>query len=67
MASGADAQLPSNTDSIPDRECTYFTNRRRSMLTLSQPFVSTIGIFWTAYLSMTNSAEDETILDSPTA
>ncbi|GAB1726118.1 hypothetical protein KC332_g14684 [Hortaea werneckii] len=25
------------------------------------PFVSTVGIFWTAYLSLTNSAEDENI------
>ncbi|TKA80320.1 hypothetical protein B0A55_02204 [Friedmanniomyces simplex] len=29
------------------------------------PFVSTIGIAWTAYLSLTNSAEDETIGNSP--
>jgi protein Mpv17 len=33
---------------------------------LAQPFVSTIGIAWTAYLSLTNSAEDESIgLASP--
>jgi hypothetical protein len=25
----------------------------------SQPFVSTVGIAWTAYLSLTNSAEEE--------
>jgi hypothetical protein len=29
-------------------------------LTLFQPFVSTVGIAWTAYLSLTNSAEDAT-------
>ncbi|KAK3634905.1 hypothetical protein LTR56_012167 [Elasticomyces elasticus] len=29
------------------------------------PFVSTIGIAWTAYLSLTNSAEDEAIGGSP--
>ena len=28
------------------------------MLTLSQPFVSTIGIAWTAYLSLTNSSDE---------
>jgi hypothetical protein len=30
------------------------------LLIFSQPFVSTIGIAWTAYLSLTNSAEDAT-------
>jgi hypothetical protein len=29
-----------------------------SLLIISQPFVSTIGIAWTAYLSLTNSAEE---------
>lgn len=33
--------------------------------TLSQPFVSTIGIAWTAYLSLTNSAEDAKEAKSP--
>ena len=27
-------------------------------LTVSKPFVSTIGIAWTAYLSLTNSSEE---------
>lgn len=27
-------------------------------LTFAQPFVSTVGIAWTAYLSLTNSAEE---------
>jgi hypothetical protein len=35
--------------------------KRRQKLTVAQPFVSTIGIAWTAYLSLTNSAEDEAI------
>lgn len=26
--------------------------------TTLQPFVSTVGIFWTAYLSLTNAAQD---------
>lgn len=30
-------------------------------LFLAQPFVSSVGIAWTAYLSLTNSAEDEVI------
>ena len=28
-------------------------------LTLIKPFVSTVGIAWTAYLSLTNSSEEE--------
>lgn len=28
------------------------------LLTTSQPFVSTVGIAWTAYLSLTNAAEE---------
>lgn len=28
------------------------------MLTRDQPFVSSVGIAWTAYLSLTNSAEE---------
>ena len=28
------------------------------LLTFLQPFVSTVGIAWTAYLSLTNSAEE---------
>ena len=27
---------------------------------MSKPFVSTVGIAWTAYLSLTNSAEEAT-------
>ena len=37
------------------------------LLTLSQPFVSTIGIFWTAYLSLSNASDEpvESPLRSP--
>ena len=38
----------------------------RVQLTRSQPFVSTIGIAWTAYLSLTNSAE-EPVTPPPTS
>jgi hypothetical protein len=31
---------------------------KNSTNTLNQPFVSTVGIAWTAYLSLTNSAEE---------
>jgi Mpv17 / PMP22 family len=34
-------------------------NFRVVPLSLQIPFVSTIGIFWTAYLSLANSNEDE--------
>ncbi|KAK5110384.1 hypothetical protein LTR62_006092 [Meristemomyces frigidus] len=41
-------------------------NFRLVPLQFQIPFVSTIGIAWTAYLSLTNSAEDESIaLQSP--
>lgn len=36
-------------------------NFRLLPLRLQIPFVSTIGIAWTAYLSLSNSAEDETM------
>lgn len=36
-------------------------NFRLMPLRLQIPFVSTIGIAWTAYLSLANSAEDETM------
>ena len=32
---------------------------------LDQPFVSTIGIAWTAYLSLTNAAEDTDLNREP--
>ena len=34
-------------------------NFRVMPLQFQIPFVSTVGIFWTAYLSMANSSEDE--------
>jgi hypothetical protein len=36
--------------------CVAYDNRLDT--DLSQPFVSTIGIAWTAYLSLTNSSEE---------
>lgn len=36
-------------------------NFRLMPLMFQIPFVSTIGIFWTAYLSMSNAAEDEVL------
>ena len=32
--------------------------RASTALTRAQPFVSTVGIAWTAYLSLTNSSEE---------
>lgn len=34
-------------------------------MTLLQPFVSTVGIAWTAYLSLTNAAEDVQLNQAP--
>lgn len=36
-----------------------------AVLTLLQPFVSTVGIAWTAYLSLSNSAEAEDARSAP--
>jgi len=38
--------------------CTIFRHKSTIANDLTQPFVSTIGIAWTAYLSLTNSSED---------
>lgn len=35
-----------------------YTTSSPHVLTSAQPFVSTIGIAWTVYLSLTNSADD---------
>lgn len=31
------------------------------LIMVEQPFVSTIGIAWTAYLSLSNASEDEAL------
>lgn len=58
VASCPDPQLPGRSHPIPDRKpsCSFFV--LFYMLTLDQPFVSSVGIAWTAYLSLTNSAEE---------
>ena len=59
LARGADAQLQSYSHSIPD--CKKLLSWRRLLYDTNmatQPFVSTIGIAWTAYLSLTNSSDE---------
>ena len=43
---------------IVSLNCLMFTSSRIGLISNLQPFVSTIGIAWTAYLSLTNSAEE---------
>lgn len=45
--------------------CILCTSNEVLTLTPLQPFVSTIGIAWTAYLSLTNSAEEPVTTPPP--
>ena len=63
LASGADPQLPLRADTASDCE-SHDSIQLDSELTATQPFVSTIGIAWTAYLSMANSVSEELIVPS---
>lgn len=68
VARGTNPQLPGGADSVSD--CTSHCLPAVAGLVVSprltslvgQPFVSTVGIAWTAYLSLTNSAEDEEVM-----
>lgn len=58
MAVGSSAELPDHSHSVPDCELLSYCHIDGHQLTSQQPFVSTIGIFWTAYLSMNNASEE---------
>jgi len=58
-ARSADRQLQVHATAVSNRRF-FLCPRRQSFRAdlLSKPFVSTVGIAWTAYLSLTNASDD---------
>lgn len=62
LARCSDSELPCRTYPVPD--CEYYCDKTlvhcyTDISFFFQPFVSSVGIAWTAYLSLTNSSEEE--------
>ncbi len=64
MAVGTDHQLPLNAPSVSVGTFTILPPTR-ALTNHFQPFVSSVGIAWTAYLSLSNAAEEDIARSAP--
>lgn len=64
MAIGTDHQLPLDAPSVSIGMFTILPPSR-ALADYFQPFVSSVGIAWTAYLSLSNAAEEDIARSAP--
>ena len=65
LAVSSDHQFPTNANTIPTGKLLQCI--RLLVLTSIQPFVSTVGIAWIAYLSLSNAAEEADAKSAPSS